>query len=335
MRRVLLAHHLLLGDTLMLTPLLSKLRALHPAADIVMTVPRAIAPLYSSRPYGVRALAWDPRGANRALFSEPPFDVAFVPGDNRYAWLAAAMHSRWIVAFAGDPRARRNWPVDELRPYPDHPAAWGDMVATLVDGPESSPYVREAWPAPAAAPFEMPRGPYAVLHVGASTPLKLWPAERWAKLAEWLACRNIAPVWSAGRGQEEIVSACDPQRRFVSCAGNLDLPQMWRLLANAQVLVAPDTGIAHLGRVAGVATVALFGPGSALISGAGKFWGDAPYRAVTVDPFPCRDQRILFRREIPWVRRCARTLAECPEPLCMQAIGVAAVTAAVDELLAR
>jgi len=56
---------------------------------------------------------------------------------------------------------------------------------------------------------------------------------------------------------------------------------------------------------------------------------------VTVDPFPCRDQRILFRREIPWVRRCARTLAECPEPLCMQAIGVAAVTAAVDELLAR
>jgi ADP-heptose:LPS heptosyltransferase len=174
-----------------------------------------------------------------------------------------------------------------------------------------------------------------VLHVGASTPLKLWPADRWARLADWLVARNITPVWSAGRSQEEIVHACDPQRRFASYAGNLDLPQMWRLLANAQVLVAPDTGIAHLGRVVGVPTVALFGPGSAIISGAGAFWRDAPYRAVTVEHFPCRDQRILFRREIPWVRRCARTLAECPEPLCMQAIPVAAVTAAVDELLAR
>ena len=29
-RRILIAHHLLLGDTLMLTPLLAKLRASHP-----------------------------------------------------------------------------------------------------------------------------------------------------------------------------------------------------------------------------------------------------------------------------------------------------------------
>ncbi len=334
-RRVLVAHHLLLGDTLMLTPLLAKLRALHAAADIAMTVPRAIAPLYSSRPYGVRALPWDPKSANSALFAEPGFDVAFVPGDNRYAWLAAAMRSRWIVAFAGDPHARRNWIVDELRPYPDHPAAWGDMVATLVDGPEPEPYAPAAWPAPAAAPFAVPERPYAVLHVGASTPLKLWPAERWMTLADRLASREITPVWSAGRGQEEIIRACDPQRRFASHGGNLDLPQMWRLLANAQVLVAPDTGIAHLGRVVGVPTVALFGPGSATISGAGNFWRAAPYRAVTVDPFPCRDQRILFRREIPWVRRCARTLAQCPEPRCMQAIPDAAVTQAVEDLLAR
>ena len=31
-RRILVAHHLLLGDTLMLTPLLKKLRTLHPDA---------------------------------------------------------------------------------------------------------------------------------------------------------------------------------------------------------------------------------------------------------------------------------------------------------------
>src|SRR5450755_4208859 len=52
-RRILIAHHLLLGDTLMLTPLLAKLRARYPQAEIVMTVAGSFAPLYTSHPYGV------------------------------------------------------------------------------------------------------------------------------------------------------------------------------------------------------------------------------------------------------------------------------------------
>ena len=331
-RRVLLAHHLLLGDTLMLTPLVSKLRARYPEAEIVMTVPRAIAPLYSAHPYGVRALAWDPRHANEALFAEGRFDLAFVAGDNRYAWLAGAMHSRWIVAFAGDPNEHKNWPIDELRRYPDRPAAWGDMVATLLDGPAPPPFAPGDWAAPAAKPFAAPMQPYAVLHVGASTPLKLWSADRWAALASWLEARGIAPIWSAGRGEEDIIAACDPSRRYTSFAGRLDLSQLWHLFAHAQLLVAPDTGVAHLGRVSGVPTVALFGPGSAVVTGAGDFWRNSPYRAVTVDPFPCRDQHVLFRREIEWVRRCARSPAQCPEPRCMQAISLDAVIAAAFEL---
>ena len=40
-RRILVAHHLLLGDTLMLTPLLAKLRERYPEAEVTMAVPRA------------------------------------------------------------------------------------------------------------------------------------------------------------------------------------------------------------------------------------------------------------------------------------------------------
>jgi ADP-heptose:LPS heptosyltransferase len=334
-QRVLIAHHLLLGDTLMLTPLLAKLSALHPGADIAMTVPRAFVPLYATHPYRVRALPWDPRHANAALFAEAPFDLAIVPGDNRFSWLAAAMRARWIVAFDGDRPARKNWPIDDLRPWSASPAAWGDMVATLVDGPAPAPFAVRDWPAPAAAPFARPAGRYSVLHVGASTPLKQWPAERWAALADHLARRGIAPVWSGGRGEEAIVRAIDRDARFPSYAGRLDLAQLWQLLAGAAVLVAPDTGAAHLGRLTGTPTVALFGPGSAVVTGAGDFWRDAAYRAVTVDPFPCRDQRILFRREIAWVQRCGRTPAQCAAPRCMQAIGLDAVTAAIEELGVR
>jgi len=142
-------------------------------------------------------------------------------------------------------------------------------------------------------------------------------------------------VWSSGRGEEEIAAAIDPDGRYASYAGKLDLPQLWHLLRDAALLVCPDTGVAHLGRVTNTPTVTLFGPGSAVLFGAGNFWRASAYRAVTVDPFPCRDQHTLFKREIDWVRRCQRSPRECPAPRCMQAIDVAAVERAVSELLDR
>jgi ADP-heptose:LPS heptosyltransferase len=334
-RRILIAHHLLLGDTLMLSALVAKLRANHPDADIAMTVPRAAAPLYASRPWGLRVLPWDPRDVPDALFHDGPFDLAFVPGDNRYAWLAAAMRSRWIVAFAGDRPPSKNWPVDRLVPYPDQPGAWGDMVARLAEGRPPPPYAPAQWPAGPSSTFETPRSTFAVLHVGASTPLKQWTPDRWKAVALRLAMRGIEPVWSAGRGEEAIVRRCDPESRHRSYAGVLDLAQMRALLDRARLVVSPDTGIAHLARIAGTPSVTLYGPGSATITGPGRFYAAIPWRAVTVDPFPCRDQHVLFRREIAWVTRCGRTLAECPHPRCMDAIDVDAVAGAVDDVLAR
>jgi ADP-heptose:LPS heptosyltransferase len=332
-RRILIAHHLLLGDTLMLTALIAKLRERHPSAELVMALPEAYAALYAGAPYGVRALGWNPRSpASSALWRERRFDLALVPGDNRFSWLALALDARWIVAFAGDRPAYKSWPVDEMRLYARAPAAWGDMVATLIDGPPPAPYDPARWPPPAAQARIAPSPPYAVLHVGASSALKQWTPGRWTELADRLATRGIAPLWSAGRGEEGVVLACDPERRHSSVAGMLSLPQLWHLLAGASLLVSPDTGIAHLGRVVGTPTVAIFGPGSATITGAGEFWRNARYRAVTVDPFPCRDQRVLFKREIAWVRRCERTLAECPHARCMDAVSVEDVVAAIAAL---
>jgi ADP-heptose:LPS heptosyltransferase len=332
---ILVAHHLLLGDTLMLTPLLAKLRERHPRARIAMTVARAFAPLYAGRPYGVEPVVFEPRepGTLDVLFSHGGFDLAYVPGDNRFAWLAAAAGARWIVAHAGDRPAWKSWMVDELRRHPEAPASWGDMVAMLAEGDAPHPYRPADWPAPPCAPFQIPKGDYCVLHVGAGSPLRLWRPERWRAAAEALAGRGLQVVWSAGRGEEGEIAAIDPDRRFASYAGALDLAQLWHLLKCACLLVCPDTGIAHLGRAAGTANVTLYGPGSPVLFGPGEFWRDVPSEAVAVDPFPCRDQHTLFKREITWVRRCQRTLAECPEPRCMHAIDVETVLAAAGRLL--
>jgi ADP-heptose:LPS heptosyltransferase len=206
------------------------------------------------------------------------------------------------------------------------------MMADLLDGPPPPPYGRGDWEAPSARPFEAPRAPYAVLHVGGSTPLKHWLPDRWGALARLLADRGMAIAWSAGRGEEALVAAADPEDRHRSYAGSLDLAQLWHLVAGARVLISPDTGVAHLGRIAWTPTVTLFGPGSAVLAGTGSFWRETPWRAIGRDPFPCRDQRFLFRREVDWVRRCGRTTGRVPGARCMHAIGLEEVLAAALEV---
>jgi ADP-heptose:LPS heptosyltransferase len=334
--RVLVVHRLLLGDTLMLSPLLARLRAAWPKAAIDLAVSPAFVPLYAGRPWGVNAIGWHPADPDSLspFLEGDDYDLALVPGDNRYSWLAQAAGARWIVAHAGDVPSWKNWPIDELRPLSAVPSAWGDMVADLVDGPPAPVYHPSQWPAPPAAPFDRPRGPLAVLHVGASTPLKRWSAARWHAVADRLEAQGLRPVFLAGRGEESVVTEIDPAGRWVNLAGRLDLAQVWQLLADARLLIAPDTGVSHLGRLAGTPTITLFGPGSAIICGAGEFWRGSSFWPVTVADFPCRDQTILFRRSLTWVRRCGRSTRACEHPRCMDAIELDRVDAAIGRALA-
>jgi len=337
-RRIIVLHHLLLGDTLMLTALLAKLRERFPDAEIVLTSPRAFTPLYARRPYGVVAHPFDPRDLATfwPLLRARRFDLALLPADNRWSWLARAIGARWIVGFARDKPAHKNWPVDELVPYAALPAAFCDTAASLVSGPGPNRYRTSAWQPPSHESAPVVDGDYAVLHVGASSPLKLWQSEQWHALAIWLEGRGIGVVWSAGPGETTIIDAIDARQERRRFAGTLALSSLWHLLAGARLLVCPDTGVAHLGRIVGVPTVALFGPGSAVICGAGEFFADSSYRAVTVEPFPCRDQSIQFFRDVPWVRRCERLFGEppsrCPRARCMEAIEIQAVTEAIEAL---
>jgi len=336
-RRLLIAHHLLLGDTIMLTPLLKKARARFPGAEIAMTVPRAFAPLYAARPYGVKALPFDPRSLadHAALRSERGFDLALVPGDNRWSWLARMLKAKWIVAFASDRGSYKDVPVNEFVRMPREAMAWGDIAARLLEGPEPEGFRSGEWPKPPYAPYAQPRGPYCVLHLGASSPHKRWPHERWKALLDWAEAQGYEVVLSAGRGEEPLLSAVDAEGRRSSLAGRLDLAQLWDLLSRASFLVCPDTGVAHMGRLVGVPTVAIYGPGSPISTGPGRFWAASAFRALWDPEIPCRDQQLLFERRLPWVRQCWRGVTECGDPVCIRRVDVQAVTSAVESILCR
>jgi len=334
-RRLLVVQHLLLGDTIMLTPLLKKARTQFPDAEIVMVCPRAYAAIYEKRPYGVEVLPLDARSLpdHIALRKRRGYDLALVPGDNRWSWLARAMDARWIAAFAPDEAGYHEWPIDEQRPLPREPMSWGDMAAQLIDGPEPAPYRTTEWLAPSHAPYAKAKAPYCVLHLGASSPHKLWPVERWREVQQWAEGRGYEVVLSAGRGEEALLAPLDPEGTRSGLAGRLDLAQMWDLLRHAAFLVCPDTGIAHLARLVGVPTVALYGPGSPISTGPGRFWAHSPFRAVWDPEVACRDQDRLFERRLPWLRQCWRSVAECGNPICIRRNQVAQVVRAIEELV--
>ena len=335
-RRILVAHHLLLGDTIMLAPLLKKLRQQFPQAEIVMSCRPPFAVLFEGRPYGVRVVPFDPRKARTfcGLFRLRGFDLAILPADNRFSWLARALDARWIVAFEGDRPAYKNWLVDEFRTYPGHAMALGDLIADrLADGPPPAPYEPSDWLPPTGAPFELPKAPYCVLHVGASTPLRHWEPEKWKALAALAASSGLQVVISAGPGEQGLVRQIDPQGALSAFPGSLSLAQLWRLLAGAHGVVCPDTGISHLARLLGVPLVVLFGPGSATLFGGGVFWRNDRERKVTIPDFPCRDQNLIFRRHLPWAGHCGRRLDQCATPRCMHALTVPMVAAALGEVV--
>ena len=232
--RILVLHELLLGDTLMLAPLLAQLRARHADATIFVAARREALPLFSAAPYGVVALPYSERDSNAldALALARGCDLALVPGDNRYAIVARALGARWVVALH-DSRRRKNRFVDERVAWPDAPTDLADIFASLAGPAQRETYRVGDWPAPAAAPFDAPETPYVLLHVGASTPLKHWPAERWAQLAERLEEDGLRVVFSAGAKESRVIEAIDPARRYRSYAGTLDLAQLWSLVAHA------------------------------------------------------------------------------------------------------
>jgi ADP-heptose:LPS heptosyltransferase len=286
-RRILVVHRLLLGDTLMLTPLLKKLREQHPQAQIVLTMQKGFLPLYAACPYGVEAIAFEPHDAQsvRRIISSGPYDLGIVPGDNRHSWLAYAAGCRHIVAHAGDRPAWKSWPVDTQRPMSPLALTWAEMVAQLVPGPGPAAFAPAEWSAPPAAAFDLPRAPYAVLHVGASNPLRSWFAPRWQELAERLSGLGLSVVWSAGPQEKSLVAAADPQGRYPSYAGKLDLCQLFHLLKHASLLVCPDSGVAHLSRLTATPSVVLYGQGSDQLFGCGRFWQDVPQQPLIEQDF--------------------------------------------------
>lgn len=107
------------------------------------------------------------------------------------------------------------------------------------------------------------RGRYAVLHPGASSPTRRWPASRYAAVGDALAADGLAVVVTGVEGERDISAAVTAAMHSpaTDLTGSTSLGGLAALLRDCAVLVGNDTGSAHLAAAVGARAVTVFLPG--------------------------------------------------------------------------
>lgn len=284
-REVLVLRALGVGDLLTAVPALRGLRAAHPAARLTLAAPAALT-----------RLALLTGAVDRVVDAAP---LAPLPRQVHGADLAVNLHGRGpqstallrdtgprrLVAWAPDGAAGPAWRDDE-----HEVARWCRLLA---EGgiPADPTDLRLARPDVAA-----PMAGAVVVHPGAALPSRRWPATRWGEVARALSTSGV-PVVVTG-GPDEVGLAREVAERAgltggAVLAGRTGLLELAALIADARLLVSPDTGVAHLATALGTPSVVLFGPASPAL------WGPPAGRA---------------RHRVLWSGRTGDPFAAAPDP---------------------
>ncbi|MEN3539517.1 glycosyltransferase family 9 protein [Microbispora sp. ZYX-F-249] len=103
-------------------------------------------------------------------------------------------------------------------------------------------------------------GTYAVVHPGASSPSRRWPAERFAAVADGLAGRGLRVLLSGVAAEAALTAEVRAamRRPAADLAGRTGLGTYAALLRRAALLVSGDTGVAHLAAATGTPSVTVF-----------------------------------------------------------------------------
>lgn len=298
-----------LGDAVMTTPALMRLREAHPDATIALLTPDKLADLWKGHPAVDQILPFAPGASawsvGRRLRAES-FDVALVlPNSPRSA---LECYLARIPRRVGLRRAWRSWmltdriapravarpmhkpspdevrarlagtlaPVAPIAPQAHHTLDYLHLAAVLGADPAPLPPRLVVSPDESdAARTRLAIAPDAVwlgLNPGAEYgPAKRWPAERFASAADAIARRTGVRWLLFGGGRDRLVTAeiARTLAGSLDLAGMTTLRELMALLASCRVVLTNDTGPMHVAAALGVPVVVPFGSTSPELTGPG------------------------------------------------------------------
>jgi ADP-heptose:LPS heptosyltransferase len=192
---------------------------------------------------------------------------------------------RWVAAVSEDyPGSLLDLRLPDPGDVPEAERALGVVTAAgfaLPPGDDGRLAVRET--ADGNAP-----GFDVVLHPGTSVPARAWPVEHWVELCRRLTGQGLRVAVTGSAAERALVQEVRGPTTASDLADRTPLPALAALLRRAGVLVAANTGVAHLAAATHTPVVSLFAP-----TVPATRW--APYRTPCVllgdQHAPCRDSR--------------------------------------------
>ncbi|MEJ5944600.1 glycosyltransferase family 9 protein [Pseudokineococcus basanitobsidens] len=283
-----------LGDTLTGVPALRALRRARPDHVLVLAGPPGPGALLQARGVVDRVLPVEgvgslDEGALGAALHEHP-DV-LPPG--RCVDLAVNLHGRGpqsvralrrLLDERGAPGSRLLGHRCAAAGLDDGPAwevdlhevdRWRRLVAGVGGRSGAEDLVLPAVEGSCRAPGLVPAAPpeAVVLHPGAASGARRWPAGRWAAVAAALLGGGTDVVLTGGGAETALTADVAGRVRrqgtdapeagsgaLVDLAGRCDLEQLAGVVGSARALVCGDTGVAHLATALRTPSVLLFGP---------------------------------------------------------------------------
>jgi ADP-heptose:LPS heptosyltransferase len=259
-----------LGDLLTAVPALRALERAFPKHRRMLAAPAALAPLTD-------LLGWQlvPTGEleplSRRLHRADVVVNLHGRGPQSHALVRAARPRRAIWFHHRDVAESREAPA--WRAGEHEVRRWCRLLSE--SGIEADPSELSI-PAPEGPPPARTRGA-TIVHPGAASAARRWPAERFAAVAraEALAGQNV--VVTGTRDELPLAMAVAAEAGLppsAVLAGQTDLADLARMVAAAGRVVCGDTGVAHLATALGTPSVVLFGPTSP------AEWGPPPHARI-------------------------------------------------------
>jgi ADP-heptose:LPS heptosyltransferase len=318
-----------LGDALLMWPMLDALRAAFPTAELDLLCERRNAGAFAlGEPPGT-VLRYDqdlPHVVRHLVSRRYDLVIDTEQYHHMSTVVANALGPRWLCGF--DTLGRQRLQTHAVSHAEDTYEAVSFLrLAAAVTGQAAAfdpdrPFLRVAREALDWADMALRAAgdrPVVAIMPAAGGSYRLWPAERYAELAQWLIRRGFFVALLGGhdgRQAAELLAARSGAAQLVDLVGSTTLAQTAAVLSRARLAVSADTGVLHLAYGVGTPTVGLFGPGLY------RKW--AP---------PGRVHRIV-RLGLP-CSPCIRfgVLPQCPYGIaCMRDITVADVQTAIESL---
>ena len=252
---VLVLRALGLGDFLTGVPAYRGLRAAYPGHEIVLAAPEPLGALATLTGAVDRMLP--ARELQPVPWSGPPPAVAVDLHGNGPAShdLIRALGAPVTMMYASpaEPRVHGPWWAEE-----EHEVTRWCRLLGWWNVPADPRALRLTWPAGSPA-----AGAAAVIHPGAASGSRRWPADRFAAVARALTAWGLPVVITGGAAERRLasqVALAAGLGRDAVLAGRTGLAELAATVAAASIVISNDTGVAHLAVACGTPSVTLFGP---------------------------------------------------------------------------